>query len=181
MEIIKKTKKIFRIFFALGIAIMLLTAISLAVCALACPSVINVSVTSIFPLVMVMFFLVNVHTGFRGEIRDMDRHNVKYSKLDGKGYFYRPPLERRKYPEMGCVMLFLTSLYLPLIFFFSNDVKFSACTISIMVLFAVSLVLAPTLVIIAAVNRVKKRKKENEKAERLRCEQERSEELGKWK
>ena len=181
MEIIKKTKKIFRIFFALGIAIMLLTAISLAVCALACPSAVNVSFTSIFPLVMVAFFGVNVHTGFHGEIRDMDRNNVKYSKLGGKGYFYRPPLERRKYPELGCVALFLTSLYLPLIFFFSDDVKFSACTISIMVLLAVSLVLAPTLAIIAVVNKVKKRKKENEEAERLRQDQERSEELGRWK
>lgn len=181
MEIIKKTKKIFRIFFALGIAIILLTIISAVICALACPSVVNVSFTSIFPLVMVMFFLVNVHTGFRGEIRDMDRHNVKYSKLDGKGYFYRPPLERRKYPEMGCVALFLTSLYLPFVFFFSNDVKYSACTISIIVLGVIGFILCFTLIIIAGIKNAKKRQKEKEEAERLRREQERSEELGRWK
>ena len=172
-----------RIFFIIGGLIIAVTLVSLVICSLSCPSAINFfSYATLAPVGMISLAAYGFVAGMLGRLNPRKKYGYKYTKLNGKGYF-----EREEHPRIGrsylggCISFLVMSVLFPFVFFFSDDVKYIAGTVSL-ILTVVALVGFLLVVFVIASREAKKqRDEENAEAERLRREQEERESLGKWK
>ena len=179
----KPPKKIFKVFLILGAGITLLSFSALVICCIAYPTAINfLTPATIPPAVMVLIALYGFCLGIWGKIDPRKKYGFKYSKLDGKAY-----VERNDYPRvgksyaMGSVSFLVMSLILPFVFFFSDNVKYLVGGISFAVMVLALVGFLAVVFVIAGIGAKEQREKEKAEAERLRREQEKREEMGKWK
>lgn len=179
----KNTHIVFKIMLVVGAIFVLLTLLALVVCCVAYPSVINFfSPATLPPASVVLLLLYGFCVGIWGKIDIRKKYGTKYSKIDGKGYFERKDYPRtHKFYEGGAVSLFLMSLMLPFVFFFSDKIKYLAGGISLGVIAASLLVLFIVVFVVAMIVAKKQSERERAEAERHRREQEKREEMGQWK
>ena len=188
MEIVarfKHTKVFFKVLFGMGLAIYALTFLMAVICGCIYPDALNIGFSSIFGLIDVALFLIGFEEGIRGHKDYMDDidEGLKYSKENGKGSF-EVVRNKRKHqsPELACVTLLLSSLFLPFVFFFSDEFRLLLCIkIALPTIFVGALLFVTVVIILASIQGSKDKKKEKAEAERLRREQESREQMGSWR
>lgn len=196
MKILKKYHKI-SLF--LGIAILLLTLFATAVCYLYFFKALNFfTISTLPPLTMFLLFLsvaleiyhdryvFFMHGLIRPRFPAADPEKVK-------GGYWRSEAKRRQENEsnlekryrrwemrdkpIASYFILLASLHTPFIFFFPDKVK-NAVGFGSMAVFVVAALVIP---LILGAKTLREKSKEKKEAERLREEQEKREELGRWK
>ena len=196
MNILNKYHKIF---LYIGVAIMLLSLLAAAICYFYFPKALNFfTVETWFPLTMFMMlicvalevyhdrFVFFMHGLIRPRFPVADPEKAKggywksqeKKRQDNESYLekrYRRWVMRDK--PIASYFVFLASLLTPFIFFFSDNVKKWAGGISL----AVSIVAVLVIPLILGAKKLREMSKEKKEAERLREEQEKREQMGRWK
>lgn len=195
----KKLQKYHTIFLSLGIVIMLLTFLAVAICYFNYPEALNFfSVETLFPLTMFLLFISVISEIYHdryvffmhGMIRT--RFPMRDPKKAKDGY-WKSQEKRRQESEsyiekryrrwktidkpVASYIMFIASFITPFIFFFSDNVKIWVGGSSL----AISVVAALVIPLILGAKTLRDRSNEKKEAERLRKEQEKREEMGRWK
>lgn len=196
MKILKKYHKI-SLF--LGIAILLLTLFAAAVCYAKFPEVMNLFDLATLPPLTMFLLLLTValeiyHDRYVFFMHGLIRPRFPVADPEKvKGGYWKSEAKRRQENEsnlekryrrwelrdkpIASYFILLASLHTPFIFFFSDNVK-NAVGFGSMVIFVVAVLVIP---LILGAKTLREKSKENKEAERLREEQEKREELGRWK
>ena len=184
-EEFENIKPIHKIIFAVCAVVILLTILAVAICYYNYPSVINFFTPATLPPVAV--FLIAVFgfcNGIWGRVDKIKRDSWKYSKADGKGSFENEHKDRGRIGKSltgSCISIIVMTIMLPFVFFFSDKIKNLVGIIALVAIFASLLIFFVVILAMAAAENKKEREKEKAEAERLRREQEKREEMGKWK
>jgi polyferredoxin len=196
MKILKKYHKI-SLF--IGIAILSLTIFAATVCYAKFPEVLNFfTISTLPPLTMFLLFLSVAleiyHDRYVFFMHGLIRPRFPVADPEkAKGGYWKSEAKRRQESEsnlekryrrwemrdkpIASYFILLASLHTPFIFFFPGNVK-NAFGFGSMAIFVVASLVIP---LILGAKTLREKSKEKKEAERLREEQEKREELGRWK